>query len=155
MKKLFFINLFYGFWSEMNWAIASFFALFPFFILLAYFEVQYIPYNYLSFMQELFLSFSFVALSMLIFFFTEIASYLINPNKELLPIWKPVDGARNTKPAIYATLFENGETVYRLHTESRKDWKKGEEIKEFLILLPLYILLNWFFLFVFLPWIRL
>ena len=145
MKKLFFINLFYGFWSEANWAISSFFALLPFVILLAYFDVHY---NSLSFMQELLLSFSFVALSMLIFFFIEISSYLINHNKELLPTWKPVDGARNTKPAIYATLFENGETVYRLHTETRKDWKKEEDIKEFLILLPLYILLNWFFLFV-------
>lgn len=136
-------------------AFASFFALFPFFILLAYFEVQYIPYNYLSFMQELLISCSFVALSMLIFFFGEIASCLINPNKELLPIWKPVDGARNKRPAIYGKFFENGETVYRLHTESRKDWKRGEEIKDYLIILPLYVLLNWFFLFIFLPWLRL
>ena len=152
MKKLFFINLFYGFWSEKTLAISSFFSLLPFFFLLAYFDVQY---NSLSFMQELLLSFSFVALSMLIFFFIEIASYLINTNKELLPIWKPVDGARNKRPAIYGKFFENGETVYRLHTESRKDWKRGEEIKDYLIILPLYVLLNWFFLFIFLPWLRL
>jgi hypothetical protein len=148
-KSVYFINLFHSFWDEMTWAISPFFALFPFFILIAYFEV---PYNMLSFMQELFLSLSFIALSMLLHFSIEIISFLINSNKELLTTWKPGDGNRNTKPAIYATKFENGKTVYSLHTELRKDWTRREQIEEYLMVFPLYLFLNWFVLFIFLPW---
>ena len=149
-KSIYFINTFHGFWSEMTWAYYSFFALFPFFILIAYFEV---PYNMLSFMQELFLSLSFIALSMLLHFSLEIISFLISSNKELLTTWKPADGTRNTKPSIYATKFENGKTVYRLHTELKKDMTRREQIEDYLIIFLPYLLLNWFVLFIFLLWL--
>ena len=124
-------NLFLGYWNLGTMAISSFFTLFPFFLLKGYFEVP--PNFHLNGIEQLLLSCSFVALSML--------TYL------LFAFLAPLTNA-SYLPSIYRMAREkNGKMVRRLHTESvitRRDI-----IEPCLCLLFPYIILNWFILFVF------